>query len=368
MAAARSRISRSDRLLNRIFQQSDSLRKSTKGSEPLSIAFQDYYETLGVARTATQEEISKAFRRLARKYHPDVNKAPGAEDQFKKINEANEVLSDPQKRSRYDELGANWKAGQEFQPPPGWEEILKQFGGAGASGTAFQGRAGPRAAKPTFHFGGGSGFSDFFDVLFGAGDGRMGGARARGGRPSPMMMDDDDAPRSATVTLSLEEAFQGTTKVLNVPSTKLNDQGLAEFDAKHYRIKIPPGTTDGKVIRVLKKGTRDTAVFLTIRIAPHAQFRLEGENVIANLSLSPWEAALGTKANVVTLDGTVQLTIPAGSQSGQRLRLRGKGFGRREQRGDMFVELRIVVPKQLTDKERELFQQLAATSNFRPRE
>jgi len=337
----------------------------------MPVKFQDYYETLGVPRTATQEEINKAYRRMARKYHPDVNKEKGAEDQFKKLNEAYEVLKDPDKRKRYDALGANWKAGQDFQPPPGWGGF--DFGQGG--GPFRQQRAGGRAQQQTtFDFGGlgGGGFSDFFETLFG---GRGGGMPSGGFDFGGMGAGTAARPaqnQEAEITIPLEDAYHGATREIAFQSTESDAQGNVRQVPKTFKVKIPPGISDGGKIRLAGqggKGINGTAgdLILTVRIAPHAVYRLRGHDLEADVAIAPWEAALGVKAQVPTLDGPVTVSIPHGTSSGRRLRLRGKGLPKRGgERGDQYVVVQIAVPKDLTPRERELFEELSKISPFQP--
>ena len=336
----------------------------------MAVQFRDYYEVLGVSKMATEDDIKKAYRKLARKYHPDVN--PGdksAEEKFKEINEAYEVLSDPEKRKRYDELGPNWKAGQDFKPPPNWQEgVNVEYGDFGDL------------------FGGGrgaSGFSDFFESLFG---GRRGTRRGAG-----FAMRGQDV--EAEIPLTLEEAHRGVrrTITLQVTETCPDCKGSGVKDGKtcptcrgagairrpkSLEVTIPAGVRDGSVIRLPGQGEPGSSgapagdLFLRVRIQPHRLFDIVGENdVQIELPVAPWEAALGAKIPVPTLDGPVEMKIPAGAQGGQRLRLRGQGLNRRGGgRGDEYVKLKIVIPPKLTPKEKELFEKLAAESRFNARE
>lgn len=325
--------------------------------------FRDYYEVLGVDRKATQEEIQKAFRKLARKYHPDVNKTKEAEDRFKEINEANEVLSDPDKRKRYDALGANWKAGQDFQPPPGWD----------ANGGSFH-----------FNFGQGGGgdfggFSDFFEAMFGGGafsgggfsgagfsGGGFSGAGFGGGSPFGAGMGGrvfgkqaEPTAAEAELQISVEDSITGATKTIQVRD--------AQGRARSLQVTIPVGATDGTTIRLPgKKG--ETDLYLRIRLAPHPRYSISGSDLIVKLPVAPWEAALGSKVDLVLPDGTIKLSVPAGSQSGSKLRVRGRGLSATKGgRGDILAEIRIVVPTTLSAAERESFENLAKTSRFNPR-
>lgn len=336
----------------------------------MAVKFRDYYEVLGVPRTATDEELKKEYRKLARKYHPDVN--PGdksAEEKFKEINEAYQVLSDPDKRRKYDELGQNWQSGQEFTPPPGWQ-------GAG--------RADYRDFSDVFGNGGGqSGFSDFFENIF--------GRRGRAGAGATFRARGEDI--EAQIGLTLEEAHRGGTRriTLQVTETCPDCGGTGTKDGKtcptcrgsgvvrHPKsldVTIPPGVRDGSIIRLAGQGSPGVNggppgdVLLHIRIEPHPLFRIVDEdNLELELPVAPWEAALGAKVPVPTLDGPVEMTIRSGTQGGQRLRLRGQGLNRRGGgRSDLYVKVKIVNPPKLTPTERELYERLAAESHFDARQ
>jgi curved DNA-binding protein len=309
------------------------------------VKFRDYYEVLGVERKASAEEIQKAYRKLARKYHPDLNKTKEAEDRFKEVNEANEVLSDPEKRKRYDLLGSNYKAGQDFQPPPGWEQ---------------------RAGGHQFHFGSAgaenmAGFSDFFDAMFGGGfgggspfGGMRGGAGARGGPFGAQAQ-----PLEAELEISVEDSFKGATK-----SIHLRD---AQGKVRALNVKIPVGTSDGSTIRLAgNKGEGD--LYLRVKIGPHVRYSVSGNDLIVRLPIAPWEAVLGGKVDLVLPDGTIKLNVPPGSQSGSKLRVRGRGFAsKKNMRGDVIAEIKIVVPTSLSNSEREIYEKLASISCFNPR-
>ncbi len=290
--------------------------------------FKDYYKTLGVSRSASADEIKRAYRKLARQYHPDKNKAKGSEDKFKEANEANEVLSDPQKRNAYDQLGANWKAGQQFRPPPG-------FGSRGARG----------ASAP------GGDFSDFFSTLFGGGGspfGQGGFEDLNGGFSR--------APQEqhAKLSISLEDAFRGNSLTVTLGARTLN-------------IKIPAGISSGQSIRLARQGTNGGDLLLEISFAPHPQFNIEGRDIHYTLNLAPWEAALGGKVGVQTLGGTVELNLPANSQGGKKMRLKGRGLPGTPA-GDQIVTLNIVTPPAKTDEERALYEQMKARFLFNARD
>jgi DnaJ-class molecular chaperone len=334
----------------------------------MAVKFKDYYEVLGVPRTATEDAIKKAYRALARKYHPDVNpNDPTAEEKFKELNEAYEVLSDPEKRTRYDELGPNWQAGADFTPPPGWERVRTDFG---AGGSPF---GGARVSD----------FSDFFETLFGA---------ARGPRAGPgFAMRGADV--EADVSLGLDDIHRGATRTLTLqvaePCPQCGGTGIQERHRcancrgagvirrpKTLNVHIPIGIREGSVIRLAGQGEPGTGnapagdLYLRVHLLPHPLFAVVGDDDLqVELPVAPWEVALGGKVTVPTLNGSVDMTIPAGSQGGQRLRLRGKGLSRQAGGGgDLYVKLKVVVPPKLTTGERELFEKLAATSAFRPRD
>ena len=330
----------------------------------MAVKFQDYYETLGVPRTATPEEIHRAYRQLARKYHPDVNKSPDAEEKFKQVGEAYSVLRDADTRKRYDMLGANWRAGQDFTPPPGWENVRFDF------------RTAPGGGVSAFDFGDfdAGGFSDFFKTLFGGG---IGGFQTAGRRSAPgaggWSMRGQD--QETNITISLEDAYRGAKKTYSFEATEPDANGRARRTTRTYEVTIPAGTTDGGRIRLAGQGMRGVGggpagdLYLRVRIAPHTIFRVHDHDLEMDLPTTPWEAALGAKVEVPTLDGKVAMTLPAGASSGQRMRLRGKGLPKRggQSRGDLYAIVQIAVPKDLTDKERELFEELARTSPFNPR-
>jgi curved DNA-binding protein len=308
----------------------------------LPVAFRDYYEILGVPRGASDEEIRSAYRKLARTYHPDVNKEPGAEDRFKEISEAYEVLRDPEKRERYDRLGSNWKAGQDVSGAEG-------FGGFNPGRQSGFGDV-------RVEFGDGNGFSDFFENIFG-GRGAPGGGR--GGFEGFSTRGGD---QEATLEITLEEAARGGRRRISLGP------------GRDYEVDIPAGVRDGQRIRLAGEGGAGAGggpagdLFLRVRVKPHRHFRVEGRDLFLDLQVAPWEAALGATVEVPTLDGTAKVKVPAGSSSGRRLRLKGEGMpGPGKQHGDLFATVKIVVPKKLGKRERELFEQLAETSKFDPR-
>lgn len=338
----------------------------------MPVKYRDYYEILGVKRDASEEEIKKAYRKLARKYHPDINKDPEAENRFKEINEAHEVLSDPEKRKRYDTLGSNWHTGQDFTPPPGWENAQFHFGRGD----------GPRGFE--FHsFGGGSGFSDFFEALFGGGGfenlfesqaGTRSRTRSRPFTHNHAQPASTGQDAEVDLEISLEDAYHGTQKSIALHVQEPDEQGRWISKRKHIDVKIPAGTRDGTRIRLRGQGGKgshggpDGDLYIKIRLAKHPLFRVEDFNLEADLPITPWEAALGANVQASTLDGRVTVHIPAGSNSGQRLRLKGKGLPMKGgKRGDQYLRLQIAVPNTLSAEEKELYQKLAHISKFDPR-
>jgi curved DNA-binding protein len=320
--------------------------------------YKDYYETLGVPRSATQDDIKQAYRKLARKYHPDVIKMAYAESRFKEINEANEVLKDPEKRAAYDQMGSNWKAGQEFQPPPNWD-----------AGFEFRGREG--GASP---FGAGGGFagqegfdaSDFFESLFG----RRGAAAGGGTRRRGSAAGED---HHAKVLIDLEDSYRGAERTITLRAPAEGPDGRLVMQERTLDVHIPKGIRPGQHLRLAGQGNaglgggRAGDLYLEIGFNPHPLFRVEGADVTVDLPLAPWEAALGATVDVPTPEGTVQLTVPKGSAAGRKLRLKGRGLPGKNP-GDLYALLQVVVPKAETDAERAAYENLAkAFANFRPR-
>jgi curved DNA-binding protein len=283
--------------------------------------FKDYYETLGVARGAEAEEIKRAYRKMARRYHPDVSKEKNAEEKFKDVQEAYEVLRDTEKRAAYDQLGRNFRSGQQFRPPPDWQ---RQFGQSG------------------HRFNDLNGFSDFFSSLFGAG-GAGGAAQSA------------SEPEAGQIEVSVEEAYAGTRRRVTI-----HDNGRARL----VDVQIPPGVMDGQALRV--GGAGRGALILRVKLRAHPTFEPEGRDIHIELPLAPWEAALGAKIPVPTLGGTVELTIPPGAQSGQKLRLRGRGFPGTPA-GDQLVTLKMVTPDAETPQAREAYERMRRSFDFDPR-
>ena len=326
----------------------------------MPVQYKDYYETLGVPRTASAEELKKSFRKLARQYHPDVAKdKKKAEEKFKEINEAYEVLSDPAKRKKYDELGANWKSGADFRPPSGGEYF--------SGGQPFRGRGGAGAEFET-HFGG-TGFSDFFEQLFGA---RMRDGAGGFGR-SADFAGDDFAERGrdieGDILVTLDEALRGSLRTVNV-----RHQAGRAAKTETHQVKIPPGVTEGQKLRIAGRGEPGAGggpagdLYLRVQLAKHPDFEVEDHNLIYEADLAPWEAVLGANLSVPALDGRVNIKIPSGTQTGQKLRVRGRGLPTRDgARGDLMVVTKVVVPAKVADAEKKLWELLARESKFNPR-
>ncbi len=314
--------------------------------------YQDYYQTLSVPRTATADEIKKSYRRLARKYHPDVSKEANAEEKFKKVQEAYEVLKDTEKRAAYDKLGADWKSGQDFRPPPDW-------------GGDFEFRGAPP--------GGGDGatdeqFSDFFSSLFGGaspfgGGGSQFGETAgsfAGGRRSRSRQ---GSHHHARMDVDLEEAYRGGTRTLELQRPEIGPDGNLRMGTHTVKVSIPPGVSDGQQLRLAGQGEPGIVggppgdLFLELHTRPHRQYQLDGRDVTLTLPVAPWEAALGGTVTVPTLGGPVELRIPPGTQSGQKLRLRGRGLPGNPP-GDQFAQLKVVLPPATSPQARALYEQM----------
>ena len=315
-------------------------------------ADEDFYQILGVPRDASQEDIQRAYRKLARTYHPDVNHDPGAEDRFKDVSEAYDVLSDPQTRRRYDAFGRDFRQVPEDVDPETWQRART---GARAGAGAGAGRGGPGA----FSFS--EGDIDLDDLLGGIFGGRFGGARRGWGSVGPI----PGADQEAEIELTVEEAYRGGRRSVTLSS----DGTRRSFD-----VTIPAGVTDGQRIRLAGQGgrgsdgARNGDLYLIVRIAPHPRYRLDGRDLYVELRLAPWEAALGTSVALDTPGGEVKVKVPGGTSSGRRIRLAGRGLPNpKGKAGDLYAEARIMVPARLSRAERRLFEQLAAESNFDPR-
>lgn len=299
--------------------------------------YKDYYKTLGVDQDATQDQIKQAYRRLARKYHPDVSKEKDAEEQFKAVGEAYEVLKDPEKRAAYDQLGNQWQAGQEFTPPPDWDAGF-EFSGDDASA-----------------------FSDFFESLFGRARHRPSGFAARG------------RDHHAKVMIDLEDAYAGATRQISLSAPYVDETGHVRTRQRTLNVRIPKGVQQGQHIRLAGQGNPGMGqgqagdLYLEVEFRQHPLYRVEGRDVYLDLPVAPWELALGAKIRVPTPTGKVDVAVPASSQSGRKLRLTGRGIPGKTS-GDLYVTLQCVVPAAKTDKERQVYQDMERELAFNPRE
>ena len=306
--------------------------------------FRDYYEVLGLERSATEDDVKRAFRKLARKYHPDVNQDTDAEEKFKQVGEAYEVLKDPEKRAAYDQLGENWQAGQNFNAPPDWDEGF-EFSGDGADQAAF---------------------SDFFDSLFGGQ--RASGPRHHGTREFHGPGQD----HHAKIVIDLKAAYEGATRTITLRAPEVDPAGHVRVQDRSLKVKIPKGVTAGQHIRLAGQGTPGIGqgpagdLYLEVQFQPDRLFRVEGRDVYCDLPIAPWEAALGGSVKMPTPDGPVDLKIPKAAKSGQKLRLKGRGIPGKPA-GHLYAVLKIVVPSADTDEHRALYEQMAREMKFDPR-
>ena len=303
--------------------------------------YKDYYKILDVERDATQDDIKRAYRKLARKYHPDVSKEPDAEERFKEMAEAYEVLKDPEKRAAYDQLGANWQAGQDFRPPPDWDagfEFSGGFGGAGGAGS----------------------FSDFFESLFGH-HGGMGGRFHGHGED-----------HHARVLIDVEDAFRGTVRNITLQAPEMDAQGRVRPPQRSLTLPRPKGARQGQHIRLAGQGHPGMGggkagdLYLEVDFKPHPLYRVEGRDLYLELPIAPWEAALGARVKVPTPDGAVDMRIPENSRNGSKLRLKGRGIPGRAP-GDLYVTLKVVQPPADSDKAKAFYQKMAGEFDFDPR-
>jgi curved DNA-binding protein len=308
------------------------------------VEFKDYYQILGVEKTAPADEIKKAYRKLARKYHPDVSKEPDAEKRMKEVNEAYAVLSDTEKRAAYDQLGSRWQTGQDFQPPPGWDAGF-EFSGDGA------------------HGGQAADFSDFFASLFGrAGRDRgTGDYQMRGG------------DRHAKILIDLPDAYRGATRTITLRAAKLDASGRVVTEERTLNVQIPKSVKEGQHIRLAGQGSPGMGggpagdLYLEVQFSPDPRFRVEGRDVYESVPVAPWEATLGATIEVPTPSGNVQVKVPAGSQAGRKLRLKGRGIPGNPP-GDLYLVLEVVLPPADTDKARQIYQTMARELAFNPRQ
>lgn len=311
--------------------------------------FKDYYQLLGVERDATQDEIKRAYRKLARKYHPDVSAEADAEDRFKEVSEAYEVLKDPEKRAAYDQLGANWKAGQDFEPPPGWDQGFEFHGGGFTDADAAD-------------------FSDFFESLFGTGGFSRGfGGRSRRGFHA---RGEDTYTR---IFIDLQDAYTGAARTLSLKHSELGPDGRPHLKERVLNVRIPRGVCQGQSIRLAGQGEAGHGhgesgdLYLEIQFRQDPLFKVEGKDVYVDLPVAPWEAALGVTVKTPTPSGPVDLKIPPGSSGGRKLRLKGRGIPAKDP-GDLYVVLQIRLPRADTDAARKAYKEFEQAFDFDPRD
>lgn len=312
--------------------------------------YKDYYDLLGVEREATQAQIKSAYRKLARKYHPDVSKESDSEEKFKEVGEAYEVLKDTEKRAAYDQLGNQWQQGQDFRPPPDWDAGFEYSGGHGNDNAAY---------------------SDFFESIFGQGfggaDGRASGFQSRG----------KGQDHHARILISLEDSYQGATRKVTLNSPEIDSNGRVTTRERTLSLKIPQGIREGQNIRLSGQGMPGQGapgqkkvpsgdLYLQIAFQPHDLYRVDGRDVYLDLPVTPWEAALGAKLKIPTPDGVINLNIPKGSQSGRKLRLKGRGIPANPP-GNLYVLLNVVLPPAETESAREVYIEMEKQLAFNPR-
>jgi len=306
--------------------------------------YKDYYKTLGVGRKATQDEIKRAYRKLARKFHPDVSKEADAEGKFKELGEAYEVLKDPEKRVAYDQLGSNWNSQQGFRPPPDW-------------GAGFEFHGAPRGASRQHDF------SDFFESLFGQARGPGGGSRG-------FHMQGED--HHAKILVDIEDSYQGASRSISLQMPDVTPDGHVVSRKRTLKVSIPRGIRQGQQIRLGGQGASGQGsgkagdLYLEIEFNPHRYYRVEGADVYLELPVAPWEAALGASVKVPTPSGAIDLKIPANSKAGKKLRLKGRGIPSKTP-GDLYVVLQIVLPPANDEKSRALYKRMQEETSFNPR-
>jgi curved DNA-binding protein len=318
--------------------------------------YKDYYKIMALEKNATQAEIKKVYRKLARKYHPDVSKEADAEQKFKEVGEAYEVLKDPEKRASYDQLGANWQSGQDFNPPPGWDAGY-EFSGAGRGGFS-----GSDSAS----------FSDFFESLFGQNSAGFNSYQADGRRNAHSGYSQKGEDHHAKVLIDIEDAFNGAVREISLQSPKVDAQGHLSIKKRTLKVKIPKGVKQGQQIRLTGQGqpsptgSTNGDLYLELEFKTHDYYSAEGHDLYLKLPVAPWEAALGAKIKIPTPSGIIELKIPAGSVSGNKLRLKGRGLPAKSP-GDLYAVLQISLPPADNQKAKEFYQKMAQQLAFNPR-
>jgi len=313
--------------------------------------FKDYYQILDLKKDASQDDIKRAYRKLARKFHPDVNKSPDAEEKFKELGEAYEVLQDPEKRAAYDKFGSNWQAGQDFEPPPNWDAGFEFSGGGFTQADASQ-------------------FSDFFESLFG----KSGGAfHSRAGVHPHGNFHAKGQDVHAKIVINLEDSYHSAQKTITLSRPVVDQNGHVSTSPHTITLSIPKGIIEGQQIRLEGQGGQGMGqgkkgdLFLEIAFAPHRIFTIDQRDIHLSLPVTPWEAALGATITVPTLGGPVELKIPAGSQTGKKLRLKGRGLSSATHSGHLYVTLSIITPEPTTDAQKKLYEQMAHLMPMNPR-
>lgn len=318
--------------------------------------YKDYYKIMALEKNATQTEIKKAYRKLARKYHPDVSKDVDAEQKFKEVGEAYEVLKNPEKRASYDQLGTNWQAGQDFNPPPGWDAGY-EFSGAG---------------KGSFNDSGSASFSDFFESLFGQHNADFNPHQTDGRRSASSGYSQKGEDHHAKVLIDLEDAFNGAVREISLQSPKVDERGHVSIEKRTLKVKIPKGVKQGQQIRLTGQGEPSATggvngdLYLELDFKTHDYYTAEGHDLYLKLPVAPWEAALGAKIKIPTPSGTIELKIPAGSVSGKKLRLKGRGIPAKSP-GDLYAVLQISLPPADNQKAKEFYQNMQQQMGFNPR-
>jgi curved DNA-binding protein len=312
--------------------------------------FKDYYDTMGVARDAPQDEIKRAYRKLARKYHPDVSKEADADTLFKELGEAYEVLKDPEKRAAYDQLGANWQQGQDFRPPPDWDAGFEYSGGFGGAESAQ--------------------FSDFFESIFGQAGGHAQSGKHRGQGAGGYQARGED--HHARILVDLEDAFKGAERAITLHAPVVDNEGRVQTRERTLNVRIPAGIKAGQQIRLAGQGSPGFGggpagdLYLEVEFKPHSRYRVEERDLYLELPLAPWEAALGARVRVPTPAGVVELNVPAGSATGNKMRLKGRGLPGKTP-GDLFAVVKIVLPPAKTEADKELYRKMERDMEFNPR-